>query len=220
MNNGQQRYVTQVFQGAEGETTTATVEEEGGGSKSMSRTKRGEWVTESKAVDESRGDEEKEEDSGKIAPGDEIRGRQNLKSGEDFRDSTTGDEVEKDQQSFDDQMEEETSDGNVTKTLTKRTLEDKASVCYSFSSFGLTAFDRVVWQAEKSPEVGKMVEKQVEEIIIITILLLLLIIIIIVSIIITEKQVEETRSGEAEEGRGRRVARCHHHQHQHYHHQH
>ena len=133
MNNGQQRYVTQVFQGDEGETTTATVEEEGGGSKSMSRTKRGEWVTESKAVDESRGDEEKEEDSGKIAPGDEIRGRQNLKSGEDFRDSTPGGEVEKeqmDQQRFEDQMEEEASEDNVTETLTKRTLVDKASVSY------------------------------------------------------------------------------------------
>ena len=116
------------FQGDEGETTTATVEEEGGGSKSMSRTKRGEWVTESKAVDESRGDEEKEEDSGKIAPG-----RQNLKSGEDFRDSTPGGEVEKeqmDQQRFEDQMEEEASEDNVTETLTKRTLVDKASVSY------------------------------------------------------------------------------------------
>ena len=76
----------------------------------------------------------------------------------------------------------------------------------------MISFDRVVWQVEKSPEVGKMVEKQVEEIIItILLLLLLLILIIIVSIIIREKQVEETRSGEAEEGRWRGVARYHRH---------
>ena len=75
----------------------------------------------------------------------------------------------------------------------------------------MISFDRVVWQVEKSPEVGKVVEKQVEEIIITILLLLLLILIIIVSIIIREKQVEETRSGEAEEGRRRGVARYHRH---------
>ena len=74
----------------------------------------------------------------------------------------------------------------------------------------MISFDRVVWQVEKSPEVGKVVERQVEEIII-TILLLLLLLIIIVSIIIREKQVEEIRSGEAEEGRRRGVARYHRH---------
>ena len=75
----------------------------------------------------------------------------------------------------------------------------------------MISFDRVVWQVEKSPEVGKVVERQVEEIIITILLLLLLILIIIVSIIIREKQVEETRSGEAEEGRRRGVARYHRH---------
>ena len=77
----------------------------------------------------------------------------------------------------------------------------------------MISFDRVVWQVEKSPDVGKVVERQVEEIIItiLLLLLLLLILIIIVSIIIREKQVEETRSGEAEEGRRRGVARYHRH---------
>lgn len=83
----------------------------------MNRAKRG-----GKAVDENGGDE----DSCRSAPGDKIRGRQNLKSGEDFRDSTL--EGEMDRQSFEEQMEEETSE-----TLAKRTLEDKASVSYSFS---------------------------------------------------------------------------------------
>ena len=90
----------------------------------MNRAKRG-----GKAVDENGGDE----DSCRSAPGDKIRGRQNLKSGEDFRDSTPGGEVEKeqmDQQRFEDQMEEEASEDNVTETLTKRTLVDKASVSY------------------------------------------------------------------------------------------
>ena len=73
----------------------------------------------------------------------------------------------------------------------------------------MISFDRVVWQVEKSPEVGKVVERLVEEIIIT--ILLLLILIIIVSIIIREKQVEETGSGEAEEGRRRGVARYHRH---------
>ena len=113
------------FQGDESEATT-TVKEEVGGSKGMSLTKRCEWVTEIKTEDEEGGD------SGKIAAGDEIGGRQNSEqAGKDFRDSTLEGEIVKDQQSLEDQMEE-TSEGNITETETTRSLEEKASVSYSF----------------------------------------------------------------------------------------
>ena len=122
------------FQGGESEATTPTpVNEEVGGSKGMSLTKRGGWVAESKAEDGSRGDEEKE-DSGKIAPDEKIMGRQNSEqAGEDFRDSTTEVEIVKNQQSFEEQIAAgEKSEGDITESQTKRMLEEKASVSYSF----------------------------------------------------------------------------------------
>ena len=118
------------FQGGENEATTP-VNEEVGGSKGMRLTKRGGWVAESKAEDGSRSDKEKE-DSGKIAPDEKIMRRQNSEqAGEDFRDSTT--EIVKNQQSFEEQIAAgEKSEGDVTESQTKRMLEEKASVSYSF----------------------------------------------------------------------------------------
>ena len=121
------------FQGGENEATTP-VNEEVGGSKGMSLTKRGGWVAESKAEDGSRGDEEKE-DSGKIPPDEKIMRRQNSEqAGEDFRESTTEIvEIVKNQQSFEEQIgAREKSEGDVRESQTKRMLEEKASVSYFF----------------------------------------------------------------------------------------
>ena len=126
------------------------MKERGGVGKGMSMTKLEEWVTESKPADESRGDEEKEEEKEekeekedkeacKIAHGDQVREKHNLKAEEDFRDPNLEDEIVKDQQSLEDQIAEdqteETSEDNITETQTNMISEDKASVSFSFSDF-------------------------------------------------------------------------------------
>ena len=103
------------------------MKERGGVAKGMSMTKEEEGVTESK------GDEEKEDEVAcKIDPGDQVRRRNNLKAEEDFKDSTFEDEIVKNQQSLEDQMEE-ASECNVTESQTKMISDDKASVSYSCS---------------------------------------------------------------------------------------